>query len=119
MLLYRWAREYPVSDASEEAEIHIGTGVDIYQWLRDVCSARLLSSPIILGGPNTMVQIDESLFRHKPKVIISVLVLCSYAFSISALVLCSYAFSISALVLCSYAFSQFLQLESQRLTNTN
>ena len=64
LLLYLGARECPVSDASEEAEIHIGTGIDIYQWLREVCSVRLLSSPIILCGPNTVFQIDESLFRQ-------------------------------------------------------
>ena len=55
LLLYLWTRAYPVSDASEEAKIHIGTGIDIYQWLREVCSARPLNSPIILGGPNTVL----------------------------------------------------------------
>ena len=44
------------------------TAIDIYQWLREVCSTKLLSSPIVLGGPGVVVQIDESLFRHKPKV---------------------------------------------------
>ena len=42
--------------------------IDIYQWLREVCSNKLLQSPIILGGPGVVVQIDESQFRHKPKV---------------------------------------------------
>ena len=44
------------------------TAIDIYQWLREVCTTKLLSSPIILGGPGVVVKIDESLFRHKPKV---------------------------------------------------
>ena len=40
-----------------------------YQWLREMCSQKLLGDPqIVLGGPHTIVQIDESLFRHKPKV---------------------------------------------------
>ena len=44
------------------------TAIDIYQWLREVCTTKLLSSPIILGVPGVVVKIDESLFRHKPKV---------------------------------------------------
>ena len=29
---------------------------------------KLLQTPIVLGGPNKTVEIDESMFRHKPKV---------------------------------------------------
>ena len=62
-------RQYPVSDAYEEAEVGEHTAIDIYQWLREVGSQTLLNDPpIVLGGPNIVVQIDESLFRHKPKV---------------------------------------------------
>ena len=67
-LLILWAREYLVSDAAEEAEISSRVAIDIYQWLREVCTAKLLQTQIILGGPGVVVQIDESLFRHKPKV---------------------------------------------------
>jgi len=42
--------------------------IDIYQYMREVCSTKLLSAPIILGGPGTVVQIDESLFAHNRKV---------------------------------------------------
>ncbi len=38
------------------------------QWLREVCSTTLLQTQVVLGGPGIVVQIDESLFRHKPKV---------------------------------------------------
>ena len=64
-----WAKDTPVTDVIDDAEIDTRTGVDIYQWLREVCTTKLLQAPIILGGPGTIVQVDESLFRHKPKVI--------------------------------------------------
>ena len=36
--------------------------------MRDVYTAKLLATSIILGGPGTLVQIDESLFVHNRKV---------------------------------------------------
>jgi hypothetical protein len=39
----------------------------MFQYLRDVCSTKLLSIPVELGGPSVIVQIDESLFNHKSK----------------------------------------------------
>ena len=53
---------------AEEAEISSRVAIDINQWLREVCTAKLLQIQIILGGPGVVVQISESLFRHKPKV---------------------------------------------------
>ena len=41
LIIYMWAREYPVTDVSEEAEVHIETAIDIFQWLREVCSTKL------------------------------------------------------------------------------
>ena len=66
--MYLWARQYPVTDAMEEAVVDKHTAIKIYQWLQEVCTTKLLSSPIILGGAGVVVQIDELLFRHKPKV---------------------------------------------------
>jgi transposase-like protein len=68
LMLYLWARQYPVTDASEETGISLRVSIDMYLWFREVCSAKLLQNPIVLGGPGVIVQIDESLFRHKPKV---------------------------------------------------
>lgn len=65
--MYWWVREYAVSDAGEEAKVTLNSAVQVYQWLRDVCSTKLLQHPIKLGGPGVIVQIDESLYRHKPK----------------------------------------------------
>ena len=63
-----WSREYPVTDMAMEVEITERSACDIYNWLREVCSTRMLRMPIVLGGPGNIVQIDESLFEHKPKV---------------------------------------------------
>ena len=64
-----WCREYPVTTMTMEADKRQSTACDIYiyQWLREVCSTNLLATPIQLGGRGVIVQIDESLFRHKPK----------------------------------------------------
>ena len=59
LILYLWASEYPVSDAAEEVEIFSRVVINIYQWLREVCIAKLLQTQIILGGPGVVVQIDE------------------------------------------------------------
>ena len=65
VLMYWWARDYPVTAAAEEAEVTEATACAVYQWLREVCTTKLLQTPIQLGGPGIVVQIDESLFRHK------------------------------------------------------
>ena len=68
ILIYLWVRQYPVTDAADEVDVHRATAIDVYQWLREVCSTKLIQTPIVLGGTVHAVQIDESLFRHKPKV---------------------------------------------------
>ena len=65
-----WARNYLLTNAAEESQIDAGKDVDVFQWFRDVCSTKLLQIPVILGGQGIVVEIDESLFRHKPKVFI-------------------------------------------------
>ena len=63
-----WTKQYPVTQMAAEAEITDTVASDIYLWLREVCSAKLLQIPIILGGPGKIAQVDESQFKHKPKV---------------------------------------------------
>ncbi len=69
--MYWWARQYPVTDdAADEANVTKATAIQCYQYFRDICNWHLVNhdSPVMLGGPGKVVQIDESLFRHKPKV---------------------------------------------------
>lgn len=41
--------------------------IQMYQYLRDVCTTKLLNTLIQLGGQDEVVQIDEGLFNHKSK----------------------------------------------------
>lgn len=68
LMIHFWAWQCPVTDTLQQIQIGKMNAVDIYRWLREVCSTKLLSTPIILGGPGIVVEIDVSLFRHKPKV---------------------------------------------------
>ena len=70
--MHWWSRQYSVKDAAEETGVSEPTAIQIYAWLRDVCSFRLctIDPPIRLGGQVAVVAIDESLFSHKPKVVI-------------------------------------------------
>ena len=68
--MYWWLCQYPVSDAGLEAEVQEKTAIQVYQYLQDICSWCLVSvdAPLLLGGPGVIIQIDKSLFCHKPKV---------------------------------------------------
>ena len=67
-LMHHWSMDMPVTQAAKQAKISEKRCIDIYQYMRDVCSTKLLSAPIILGGPGTVVQIDESLFVYNRRV---------------------------------------------------
>ena len=50
-------------DAAKDSEVTHTTTINMYLWLREVCSITLINGPpILLGGPGKVVQIDESLF---------------------------------------------------------
>ena len=59
-----------MTDAAQEAEVDENTAIQAYIYCRDICSWRLLNrdAPLMLGSQGVVVQIDESLFQHKPKV---------------------------------------------------
>ena len=52
--------ETAVTDVAVDVEIDKNVGCAVYKWLREVCSTKLLQSPIILRGPGVVVQVDES-----------------------------------------------------------
>ena len=50
MILF-WVREYPVTKAAVDCKMGRDTAINIYQWLREVCSTALCNQTIVLGGP--------------------------------------------------------------------
>ena len=67
-IVYLWSIHMPVGMAAQQTEVSKKSIVQMYQFLRDVCSAKLVAlNGEKLGGPGFIVEIDESLFRHKPK----------------------------------------------------
>lgn len=67
--MYWWARENPVTDTYQEAQVSESSAIQVYQCSWDVCSTWLLLAQVIqIGGQGVVVQKDESLYCHKPKV---------------------------------------------------
>ena len=64
---YLWSQGTKVNSVERQVQIGEKTVIQMFQYLRDVCSTKLLSTPVELGGPGVIVQIDESLFNHKSK----------------------------------------------------
>ena len=50
-----------VTDAMEEVEMDNCTATDMCQWLREVCTTKLIQKPIILERSGIIVEMDESL----------------------------------------------------------
>ena len=64
---HRWAylgRNYPVADTAQKVEITKMSTTDVFQWLQEVCTMKLLQSQIVLGGPDTLT---NPCFVKKPK----------------------------------------------------
>ena len=37
LLVHFWSKEFPVKDATDDADVHKNTAGDVYRWLREVC----------------------------------------------------------------------------------
>ena len=65
LLLYLWSHEVSVTTASELVGVCDQTSVQWYSYFRDICSHHLLAYPIQIGGPDVIVQIDESVMTRR------------------------------------------------------
>ena len=65
--IYLWSQETSVKNSCDTLGLSRPTVIQMFQSMRNICSTKLEQEPIQLGGPGIIVQIDESLFRHKPK----------------------------------------------------
>ena len=66
LFIYCWAYEMTsIQFCERELLLNKNTVVDWNNYLREVCAADLLRNPIAIGGPNTTIEIDESLFSRR------------------------------------------------------
>ena len=66
LFIYCWSREMTsINLVKHELEISHEATVDYNNYLRDVCAANMLENTMMIGGPNTTVEIDESLFTRR------------------------------------------------------
>ena len=64
-IAYLWCNEIPTGSCAAMLSISRKSITDWYQYCRDICSWKLLQNPVLLGGPNVIVQIDQSLVRRR------------------------------------------------------
>ena len=59
-MLWFWAINMPVTHAAKQCKVAESSAIAFHQ--------RLLQMNFVLGGPNKIVHIDESIFGHEQKV---------------------------------------------------
>ncbi|KAJ4426753.1 hypothetical protein ANN_26552 [Periplaneta americana] len=64
MLPLYWVYSVSVGITAGEAKVSKVTAIQWYQHFRDICSRWLVQNPLRLGGPGTVVQIDESIITQ-------------------------------------------------------
>ena len=52
-------------DAAKEAGVSVRVTIDWFNFFRDVCGQHFVNHPIEIGGPGTVVEIDESKFGKR------------------------------------------------------
>ena len=66
LFLYAWSREQTsIEYCQHELEIGHSSAVDWNNFVREICAMDLLATPIVIGGPNSIVEVDESLFSRR------------------------------------------------------
>ena len=66
LFIYCWSKQYTkITFVQEELGIGKDATIDFNNYLQEVCAADLLANPILIGGPNMTVEVDESLFSRR------------------------------------------------------
>lgn len=66
LFIYCWCKELTsIEFCQNELDIRHNCVVDWNMYLREVCANTLLTNPLVIGGINTTVEIDESLFSRR------------------------------------------------------
>lgn len=66
LFIYCWSKELTsIKFCQSELDIAKNAVIDWNNYLREVCASTLINNPVVIGGPNTTVEIDESLFTRR------------------------------------------------------
>lgn len=66
LFIYCWSKQLTsINFCENELDIGESSVIDWNMYLREVCANTLLVTPPVIGGPNTTVEIDESLFSRR------------------------------------------------------
>ena len=66
LFCYFWSKEsISIKFSKHELGIKKDTVVDWNKFVREVNTADLLANPVVIGGPNTTVEVDKSLFIRR------------------------------------------------------
>lgn len=66
LFIYCWSKELTnIRFCEEELGMSKSAVIDWNNYLREVCANTLINNPVVIGGPNTTVEIDESLFTRR------------------------------------------------------
>lgn len=66
LFIYSWSFEMTsISFCERELGLNKNTVVDWNNYLREICALSIINNPIVIGGPGTTVEIDESLFSRR------------------------------------------------------
>ena len=66
LFIYCWSKELTsIAFCENELDIKKTAVVDWNNYLREVCAFTLINNPVVIGGPGTHVEIDESLFTRR------------------------------------------------------
>lgn len=66
VFIYCWSHKLTTLEFCErELGMNHNTVIDWNNYLREVCAAKLLANPIVIGGPGLTVEIDESVFAKR------------------------------------------------------
>ena len=66
-MIYYWSQNVTPQNTVQFTGISRKSVIQIFAFLREIFSKQIIDNPSPLGGPGRIVQINECLFRHKPK----------------------------------------------------
>lgn len=66
IFIYCWSKEYTsIKFCESELNMNHNTCTDWNSYMREVCENNLLNNPLVIGGPNMNVEVDETCFTRR------------------------------------------------------